>query len=128
MHSLENTFISEIIKLPLLIQKLKTTIITHTETGLQLVPFSNTPQEIKLHEKWFNDHQVTEFLHHMTPFTDNSEQRVTVSTFIEYMTYSPLFAFFLIQHPEFGIVGHVSMNGINLEEKSFEVGVTVGET
>ncbi|QQS44679.1 GNAT family N-acetyltransferase [Candidatus Roizmanbacteria bacterium] len=108
-----------------LIKQLKSEPVIDTVTGISLVPFDGT--EAPEHEKWFSDQDVTRYLHPNTPFTTDPNQRVSAKEFVDYMTASPEFAFFRIIHPRHGFIGHVSMNGINLDEMSFERAITIGE-
>ncbi len=115
----------EFLGYPLVIQKLKTIAVWDEVSGIQLVPFNGT--EVAEHEKWFADLEVFRYLATNTPYTVDRNTKVAVSEFIRYTVESPMFAFFRIEHPQYGFIGHVSMNGIALDDMIFERAITIGE-
>jgi RimJ/RimL family protein N-acetyltransferase len=96
-----------------------------SRSGITLVPFDGS--EVGLYEKWFSDPDVLRYLHPNTPFTTDSQVRVPVPEFVNYVVESNTDAYFRIEHPEFGSLGHSSMTGIDLNSMSFRRGCVIGE-
>ena len=78
-------------------------------------------------KKWFSDQDVLKFLCPNTPFTTNPNEKVTVEEFIEYVRNDPELAYFRIEHPAYGFIGHIGLDSIDLNYMSFFTGCVIGE-
>lgn len=110
-----------------LLYKLKTESITVTEKNIRIIPFNGT--EISQYKNWFDRtlHKIEmQYEHRNTPYTTNPDQQVSVEEFIKFVIRSPHNVFFRIIHPDFGFVGHVSINSINWEEKTCWFSLHIG--
>src|SRR5438067_13116984 len=115
MLMLENQTIGEEAAIPAVIRKLKTEAITDNHiTGITLVPFDGS--EAGSYEKWLSDPDVIKYLYPNIPFTTDPERKVSPQEFVRYMRDNPRFAFFRIQHPQYGFIGHASLNGIDTND------------
>lgn len=112
-----------------LIKKLKSESVFDPLSKITLAPFDGS--EVEAHKKWFSDPQVRRFLDPKTPYiTDpvtGEKKTVSVEEFIDYIVHDLSFAWYRIEHPHYGFIGHACMNGINMEEISFERAITIGE-
>src|SRR3989338_1162606 len=50
-----------------------------------------------------------------------------LKNFIKYVCDDPGIAYFRIEHPAYGFIGHASLSTINLDDMSFSAGYVIGE-
>ena len=84
------------------------------QSGIKLVPFDGS--EVSMYEQWFSDPDVIKYLTNKKPpqeFVDDAVQ-------------NPNKAYFRIEHPDYGFIGHVGMKKINLVQMSFCRSMVIG--
>lgn len=121
----ESPITNEPTLIPPVIQKLKSEVVRDNQTGITLTPFNGS--EVDKYKKWFSDPEVLKFLHLNTPFTKDQSKKVSVEEFIKYICDDPGSAYFRIEHPEYGFIGHTSLSAINLGDMSFSLAGIIGE-
>lgn len=121
----EGHVVNESVAIPPLIQKLKGEVVRDNQTGITLTPFDGT--EAEQYKKWFSDPEVLKFLHPNTPFTTDPDNKVSIEEFIKFVCDDPGIAYFRIEHPAYGFIGHISLSAINLNDMSFSEGFVLGE-
>ncbi|MFH0973094.1 MAG: GNAT family N-acetyltransferase [Patescibacteria group bacterium] len=121
----ESPITNESTLIPPVIQKLKSEVVRDNQTGITLTPFNGS--EVDKYKEWFSDPEVLKFLHPNTPFTKDPSKKVSVEEFIRYICEDPGSAYFRIEHPTYGFVGHISLSSINLNNMSFSEAYVIGE-
>jgi len=106
---------------------LKKTTVIDKVSSVRLVPFDGSESE--KYEEWFDRSKHAEemkYQHKNTPYTTNPRNKVGIPEFIDFMARSPHNVMYKIVHPEYGFVGHVSLNGINYKDMSCWLGYHIG--
>lgn len=70
-------------------------------------------------------HELLARMHPNTPFTTDRSKRVSAKEFIEWTTQQPNICYFQAAHPELGVIGHISAQRINFQDRSCFVSYAV---
>ncbi|MCB9802008.1 MAG: GNAT family N-acetyltransferase [Pseudomonadales bacterium] len=68
------------------------------------------------------------YLHPNTPFVGDPSICVDIASWIAHLVRDNRFAYFRIEHPMYGFIGHSAMNDISLEDMSFSRACVIGES
>ena len=88
-------------------------------------------EEIKSFAKWFSDGEVTKYLLPGTPLLLNTDtqklETVSVPVWLKNISKRKTAAHWKIMHPQYGFIGHASLNAIDIKDMSCERAITIGE-